>query len=124
MVETFQGPGLEDMTQEELERNLAGVEERLASLERSNAVMNFQVGRLVSDMESEKDTRARVTADMKNMLEDIVARQDRNYERIDARDRGRDDREREIERKMNIGIGLIVAIQFIIPFLLHLMSNK
>jgi len=63
------------------------------------AVLEAQVGRITSDIESEKGTRARANSEIMETLKDIVRDQ------------------RKMEKIIYGGLGGLAALQFIIPLL-------
>lgn len=63
------------------------------------AVLETQVDRIVSDLESEKGTRARVNIEINDKLDKI------------------DDRGRKTERIIWMGLGGLGVLQFVIPVL-------
>lgn len=81
---------------------LALLETRLKELK---DIMDLKIGRIVSDIESEKDTRARVNEDWKHDL--MVIRKDL----------------RAIEKNVWIGIGIITTLQFIVPLLINFLRK-
>lgn len=91
---------------DELEGAVNGLQVRVAIVEKllneHEARINIQLGRILSDIESEKGTRQRLHADWKS--------------ETDALNR----RLLSLEKHVSVGIGIIVALQFVIPIVTHL----
>lgn len=73
-------------------------ENRLTLVEKEILVINTQLGRIVSDIESEKATRARVSASHTSSLEALEKRL------------------RIVEKSIWIGFGALAAIQVFLKF--------
>lgn len=82
----------------ELQVRMSVVERLMSELE---ARIALQLGRILADIESEKGTRKRLHEDWLKLLEGLQSRV------------------RVIERNISIGIGIIAALQVIIPIAVH-----
>lgn len=75
--------------------------------ERRLTRLEDQVNRLLSDAESEKDTRRRTSDDLAKKFEALVANWDKRIDMLEVRIR-------VLERNMYIAAGFIAALQIIL----------
>lgn len=83
-------------------------------LDRRIIILEQQVGRLLSDTDSEKDTRRRVNSDMLQQMKNLDTAWDLQFEKVDIRLKA-------LEKNMYLALGALALLQLFMPILIKIM---
>lgn len=83
-------------------------------LDRRIIILEQQVGRLLSDTDSEKDTRRRVNSDMLQQMKNLDTAWSLQFDKVDIRVKA-------LEKNMYLAIGALGLLQLLMPFIIKIM---